>query len=80
MSGIDRRTLPQSIVNLLNDGVRAAAKDSAFLATMTNLGSEASPSSPHQDEDHGGARDRALARRGRAGRQPAAMSPGTHAS
>ncbi|MGJ7542472.1 tripartite tricarboxylate transporter substrate binding protein [Variovorax sp. LT1R16] len=36
----------QGIVTRLNDGVRAAAKDQAFLATLANLGSEASPSSP----------------------------------
>ena len=37
---------PLAIVNQINQGVLAASKDPAFLATLANLGSEASPGSP----------------------------------
>lgn len=37
---------PTAIVDLLNEGVRASVKDPGVLATLANLGSEASPSSP----------------------------------
>ncbi|MNY58522.1 Tripartite tricarboxylate transporter family receptor [compost metagenome] len=37
---------PAAIVSQINQGVLAASKDQAFLATLANLGSEASPGSP----------------------------------